>query len=192
MKMEVEEKKSNIIQWIIYGILIPLLFAAVLFIIILTISGINIFEEGKKLAGKIPFVGNFFEQQSQDDVFLEYEKKIGELEAKLRNEEAAKKKLQNELEEKEEKLKKLELENNQLEKEIEQLNNQETNNQLSDIVKTYEKMSPKQAALILIEMEEKMAVDILRNLKGETKAAILEKMPPKQAARFTSLLANKE
>nr|WP_281064436.1 hypothetical protein [Cytobacillus eiseniae] len=57
-----------------------------------------------------------------------------------------------------------------------------------DIVKTYETISAKKAAPILAQMTEEEAIQILTNLKSDTLAAIMEKMEPEDAARYTELL----
>lgn len=51
-------------------------------------------------------------------------------------------------------------------------------------------MSPKNAALIFAELKEDKAVAMLKQFKASTRTAILEKMDPKVAARYTTLLTD--
>lgn len=50
-------------------------------------------------------------------------------------------------------------------------------------------MTPKAAAPVIINMSDSEAIKILASLKPETLAKVLEKMPAKDAARYTALLA---
>ncbi|MEK1828733.1 hypothetical protein AAAC51_06015 [Priestia megaterium] len=59
-----------------------------------------------------------------------------------------------------------------------------------DVIATYENMSPKNAALIFAELKEDKAVAMLKQFKASTRTAILEKMDPKVAARYTTLLTD--
>ena len=59
-----------------------------------------------------------------------------------------------------------------------------------EIVKTYETMSAKSAAPIISNMDTSEAVKILTNIKPESLAAIMEKLPAEEAAKYTELLTN--
>lgn len=59
---------------------------------------------------------------------------------------------------------------------------------LGRLVRVYEKMRPKQVALILSTMPEKQAVLILSNMKDKQTAAVLAEMDPGKAARISQLL----
>lgn len=64
---------------------------------------------------------------------------------------------------------------------------------MKEIVNTYEKMSAKAVAPIIVEMKDEQALEILSNLKPDTLSQVLAKMDPKEAARYTELLSkNKE
>ncbi|MDT3764075.1 magnesium transporter MgtE N-terminal domain-containing protein [Priestia filamentosa] len=60
---------------------------------------------------------------------------------------------------------------------------------MKNLVRSYESMSPKNAALIISELKEDQALDLLGQLKTEALANILSKMEPDVAAKYTELLA---
>lgn len=61
--------------------------------------------------------------------------------------------------------------------------------EMKNLVRSYESMSPKNAALIISELKENQALELLGQLKTEALANILAKMEPDVAAKYTELLA---
>ena len=59
---------------------------------------------------------------------------------------------------------------------------------MKEIISTFEKMSAKSAAPVITNMSDAEAIQILTSLKPEVLAPILEKMSPKDAAKYTSLM----
>ncbi|MCK4546013.1 MAG: hypothetical protein KAW17_01105 [Candidatus Eisenbacteria sp.] len=59
---------------------------------------------------------------------------------------------------------------------------------LARLVAVYEKMRPKQVALILNTMPERQGVMILANMKDKSTAKVLAEMEPSKAARMSELL----
>lgn len=70
-----------------------------------------------------------------------------------------------------------------------QRTNDDSKKELGQLVSTYEQMSAKSAAPVIIKMEDAQALQLLSQMKVETLAAILEKMTPEDAAKYTALLA---
>lgn len=56
-----ETKKTSKLQWFLFVVFIPLLFTISVVLLILTFSGINVFEQGKKYASQLPFVSQWIE-----------------------------------------------------------------------------------------------------------------------------------
>lgn len=106
--------------------------------------------------------------------------------------------MQSELEKKDQEIASLQeekenFENTQVEPGNENVNandQNETDTQWNEVIKTYEKMKPQSAANILAQMDETTALNIMTDLKEDTLARILEKMPVEKAANFTAKLAN--
>jgi flagellar motility protein MotE (MotC chaperone) len=60
---------------------------------------------------------------------------------------------------------------------------------IDQVVKTYQDMSPRNAAQIVEQVREPLAVELLQKLPSDARASILGKMTPPKAARLTELMA---
>lgn len=184
---EQEEKKPGKFQKAFFWFIIPLLFASAILLIILQVTGTNVFEKAKDIAGIT---------QSEDKKGAtneNYEQQIVSLKSQLQEKDAEIKTMQDQIDEQRQKAKKVTLEKKRLKKEIKKLKTAQEDKTASidNLVATYEQMRPKSAAPALVAMEDSEAVAIMRKLKTETLAAILEKMSAADAARFTKLLTAK-
>lgn len=188
---EKEERPINRVQWFVFVIAIPSLFAIVIALVVLSFAGINIFQTASELREKIPFVSELVkvEKQPSDE---ENEKNIINLEAEIQDREAKMEQLEAKIESKDQEVKRIELEKSQLEAQIEELLaiQEENKRAFRDIVKTYETMSAKKAAPIIAQLNNEEALKILTNIKSESLAAIMEKLPAEDAAKYTELLTN--
>lgn len=187
-----QEEKTSKLQWFLFAI-IPLLVIIAATLIILMIADINVFEKAKEVGKKLPVVSQFMDEKPSKKV-TQLEEKIIELEGQIRDREALVAQLESKLATKESEQDQFELEKEQLAQTIVELEAIQSENKraFKDIVRTYETMSAKKAAPILVEMKSEDALQILSHVKADTLAAILEKMEPQQAAHFTALLAAKE
>ena len=61
---------------------------------------------------------------------------------------------------------------------------------IDQVAKTYQDMSARNAAQIVEQLREKLAVDLLRKLPVDARASILGKMKPQRAARLTELMSS--
>jgi len=181
---EEEEKAPGIFQKIFYIIIIPLLFVIALLLIVAQFSGTNVFE---KVTEWIPKA----ETETPTEETFQHQSKIVALEADIQEKEAQLLELQQELDE-------ALLENQQqiaiqedLKKQIRELQAAQTSSkkEFNEIVSTYEQMTSKKAAAILVEMNDEEALKILSNLKPNTLSSILSKMDPSKAAHFTEQLS---
>lgn len=189
-KME-ESQEGNKFQTFLMVVAIPSLFAVVIAMVALSILGINIFETAKDLGGKMPFISQYVSEEGQPST-EEFEKNIISLEAEIKDREAKMEQLQSKIDSKDTQLKRMELEKAQLQSQIEELTaiQEENKRAFREIVKTYETMSAKSAAPIISNMETGEAIKILTNIKPESLAAIMEKLPADVAAEYTELLTN--
>jgi len=62
---------------------------------------------------------------------------------------------------------------------------------IKKIVKTFETMAPKKAAVVMSAMADDLAVDIVLNMKEKRVAGILEAMEPSRAMTISSLIAQR-
>ncbi|KAF0820373.1 MULTISPECIES: MotE family protein [unclassified Cytobacillus] len=189
MQEEQETPKTSRFQWFIYAFLIPILFGITVALLIFTITGNNIFDTAKEFTQKVPFIAEVFDDTKSRSQEVMEEQLIS-LRAEVKDREARIFQLESELDSKEVEIERAGLEKQRLEEEISELTaiKEENKRAFKDIVRTYERISAKKAAPILTEMKDEEAVKILSTVNSDTLAAIMEKMEPKDAARYTALL----
>lgn len=184
------EKEISFFQRFFYWFLIPLLFAIFLGLIIASIAGVNIFQKAQDIGERIPFISSLFDSNEMENL-EEYESRIVQLDAEIQNKNAEIDQLMMEINNSEKEIQQLLEDKEQLQAtilELEQIR-EEQKRAFKEIVATYESMSPKKSAPILLEMKEEEALKILSNIRTETLAKILENLPPKDAANFIEKLS---
>lgn len=62
---------------------------------------------------------------------------------------------------------------------------------IDQVAKTYQDMSARNAAQIVEQLRERLAVDLLKKLPVDARASILGKMKPQRAARLTELMSGR-
>jgi flagellar protein FlbB len=185
--MEQPEKKSGFFQKLFYYFLIPVVFCIAVLLVITLLSEKNVFEYIEEL----PFFSSNDDQQLLDSSG-ETKQKIVSLQAELQEKEAEIAKVQSQFDSATVENHQLQVEIERLQYEIEKLkiSQEESTKEFKDILSTFEKMSAKKAAPIIVQMNETEAVRILSNMKPDTLTAIFEKMSPQDAAKYTQLLTN--
>ncbi|WP_153720434.1 MotE family protein [Sporosarcina cascadiensis] len=188
--VEVQEKKSaGFFQILLAWIIIPLMFTMAVVLIIAKVADINVFDQAKEWTSKIPFLEEKApDEQAEGDLILE--ERVISLQAEIQEKEAQLFEVQDELTKVKDSNETLEIEKEKLNEEIEKLKlaQSETKRDFKEIITTYEQMSAKSAAPVITKMGDAEAVQILSSLKPATLAAILEKMSPEQAAKYTTML----
>ncbi|WP_400247227.1 MotE family protein [Niallia sp. JL1B1071] len=186
-----EKKKSfNFFQRFLMVAVIPSLFAIIVLVLLLMYSGADVAEKGKALLNTIPFLSE--EKKSTDKLLENNKNKMLSLQTKLEERDAQIKTLESQLENSENRIQSVNSEKEKLQSELISLQSaqEETKKAVAEIVKTYDTMSPKNAAAILSEMSENEALKILAELKPAKLASILEKMEPSIASKYTERLAD--
>lgn len=184
-----EEKKTpGKFQKAFFWIIIPLLFASAILLIVFEVTGTNIFEKAKDIAGVSQ------NEESNEINNKNYEEQIVNLKAQQQEKEAEIKSLQDQIDQQKITAKKERIEKRRLKKEIKKLKSgsEDETASIDSLIATYEQMRPKSAAPALVALKDEEAIAIMSKLKTETLAAILEKMSPDEAARFTTLLSVKK
>lgn len=185
--MEESEKKFGFFQKLFFYFLIPVVFCIAVLLVITMFSEKNVFEYIEEL----PFISSNDDQQLLESSG-ETKQKIVSLQAELQEKEAEIAQIQSQFNS-------ATVENQQLQGEIERLqyeieklkiSQEESMKDFKEILSTFEKMSAKKAAPIIVEMNETEAVRILSKMKPDTLTAIFEKMSPQDAAKYTQLLTN--
>lgn len=187
----VEEKPPGFFKKFFYLFLIPLMFIIAICLILATVTEYNVFKMADDAIEKIPFVGSSEDEKAVVENSSLNEQKVVELQAEIQEKELQITKLQSQIDttaiEKDELL----IEQERLLFEIEKLkrNKEETQKEFNEILSTFEKMSAKTAAPILVQMSDTESLRIMSNMKPDTLSAIFTKMAPADAARYTELLS---
>lgn len=188
--VEAEEtgKKLGFFQMLFYWFVIPVAFTLAIVLIIAQVTNTNVFQIVDDAVAKLPFVDS--EEEMIESTALNQEKVV-ELQAKIQEKEAEVTKLQSEVESANAKNEELVIEIERLNYEIETLQRQQTevSKDQQEILKTFETMSAKKAAPIILELSDDEAMRILAGMKTDTLSAILTNMPPAEAAKYTELLS---
>jgi flagellar motility protein MotE (MotC chaperone) len=187
--LEQNESKYNRFQWFLVVVFIPLLFAITVFIIVMTIAGKNVCETVREYGQKVPIISNFFSDENTNSL-EKLESNLVTLEASIQDREAKIEKLESQIGNKNEEIEKFQIDKEQLETQIDELMAIQEDNKraFKDIIQTYETISAKKAAPILVNLKDEEALKILTNIKAETLASILENMTAEEAAKYTALL----
>ncbi|MFD1928701.1 MotE family protein [Sporosarcina siberiensis] len=185
-----ENKSSSKLLVVMLSVLIPLLAISAVFLIIAKFTDVNVFDKAKELSGNLPFAEDEKEAENENDLILE--ERVVTLQAELKEKESQLVKIQSEVQVSVEENRLLIEKQEELQYEIEVLKVEKdsTKRAFAEIVSTFEKMSAKSAAPILTEMADEEAMRILNTMKPDVLAAILEKMTPVDAARYTTLMTN--
>ncbi|MHA6258710.1 MotE family protein [Sporosarcina sp. CAU 1771] len=191
--MAKKEKSSGKFLTIMLFVLIPVLAVSAVLLIIAKFTDVNVFDKVKEMTSELPFVDG----QSKDDGTegtdnLILEERVVDLQAEIKEKEAQLFKLEQELTLSAEEKQELMLKQEELLYEIEllSLEKDDTKRKFTEIVSTFEKMSAKSVAPVIVKMDDTEAVRILTSLKPDTLAAVLEKMTPDDAAKYTSIMSN--
>ncbi|PID16499.1 hypothetical protein CSV63_01030 [Sporosarcina sp. P34] len=186
---EQSKKSIGFFQILLAWVIIPLMFTTAVVLIIAKVADVNVFDQAKEWTSKIPFL----EQKAPDEKVegdLILEDRVISLQAEIQEKEAQLFEVQDELTQVKDSNETLVIEKEKLNEEIEKLKlaQSESTRDFKEIITTYEQMSAKSSAPVITKMGDAEAVQILSSLKPATLAAILEKMSPEDAAKYTSML----
>lgn len=195
--MENMEKKSgtkpNPILWFVFILVIPTIVATTLAIIILGVAGIDVVSWAKDKASQVPVVSTWIEEDEEKK--LEEQNEKAEAKIVKQNEEISQ--LKQEITDLEGTIDQLNQEILKLESKSESTTiNDESEKEDVDSIKkmsaSFKEMKSKQAALIMEDLQDDIAIDILKELSNDTRGSILEAMDPSKAAHLTTLIVNSQ
>lgn len=172
-------------------ILVTLLLTTAVILVLAKFNNVNVFDTVKEMTANLPFVKSEEEQEeSQNDLILEG--RVVDLQAEIHEKEAEVNQLQQQLDTSATEKEALLIEQERLLGEIEELkrSGDATKQKQSEVVKTFEQMSAKSAAPVIVKMSDAEALQILTSLKSDRLAAIIEKMSPEDAAKYMSMMTN--
>ncbi|WP_252313807.1 MotE family protein [Sinobaca sp. H24] len=173
-----KEKKGGMMQWFILIVLVPVTFAIIIGVVILSMMGVPLAEMGKNAAAGIPGVSALMENESEEAVggSPEDADTIAALEEEIQS-------MEQQLIERDEEIISLQEEAEAAGEEADvDEEDIEANPELAELASMYEEMSAKNAAAILNEMEDAQVIRHMQEMNTENRSAILEKMEVEKAA----------
>jgi flagellar motility protein MotE (MotC chaperone) len=183
-----QNEKSSKLVWFLLVIAVPAVFAVTVFGIVLSFMGVNVIEEAKNAGKKIPIVKNVFNEE--EPAIAENPNSENQWKAKFEEQEDYIKILSADLQKKEKEVTTLKSDIALLEKQVEDAETNVKADENEQLKKLYEAMSAKDAAAVMMEMNNNEVLGILTLLQAETQAAILAKLDAKRAAELTVLMAS--
>jgi len=182
-----EENSPGFFQKLIFWFVIPLLFIVAILLVVATFTNFNVFEKASELTN----LNGSEEEASIEGSTEQFNEKIVGLEAEVKEKEAEIEQLQAELDKAKAENQENQTVQEQLQYEIDKLQRDQTaaKKEFEELLESFEQMSAKSAAPILVEMSDEQAVKILANMQPDSLSAILAKMTPADAARYTELLS---
>ena len=187
---EVENQSPGFFKKFFYLFLIPFMFLIAILLIITSMTEYNVFKMADEAIEKIPFINSEEKDAVIENSSLNGEKVV-ELQAEIQEKEAQISQLQSDIDASATEKEELLVEQERLMFEIEKLqrDQEETKKEFNEILSTFEKMSAKTAAPILVQMSDTESLRIMSEMKPDTLSAIFAKMAPADAARYTELLS---
>lgn len=185
-----KKNKMNPILWFFFAIVIPLIVAATLAVIILTVAGVNVVDWAKNTGSNIPVLSSVITTDEEKEARETEEKTRSTIEKQNEEKEQLTLEidsLQVTIDDLEQKIIKLENKNNSEANTLVE-ENEPGDDPLKKASASFKKMDKKQAALIFQNLEKEIAISILQELSNDVRGSIFEEMDPKLAAELTQLL----
>lgn len=181
---QAKQEGGKRVQWFFFVIVIPIVFAITLTLIIFTLLGINVFEQAEKYANQVPGLSQMVTTDDEKNQVDE----TSQLEATIANNNAQIEQLEQEVSSKDATIEDLNLQIENLEEELNATkeNNEKTSEKVSDLATSFQGMDADQAAPIISNMSEALAVQVLQQISSEERGEILGSMDPEVAANLAS------
>ncbi|MEN2766447.1 MotE family protein [Ornithinibacillus xuwenensis] len=181
-----EKEKMNPFLWFLFAIVIPIIIAITLTVIVFAVAGVNVVDWAKNTGNNIPVLSSIIttdeearETQKEEDIQGRLDAKDAEIEQLT----ADNTNLESTIEQLEQEIVKLERDLN-ASSNVEDTTD-ETQETVKQISSSFSEMKSEQAALILQELEDDVAIAILSEMSNEDRGLIMESMTPDRAATLT-------
>ncbi|GAB2563516.1 MotE family protein [Gracilibacillus alcaliphilus] len=188
------EKKPGVLQWLIV-IIVPLLFAIIITVIILAVMGVDVAKHTKEALNKVPFIQELVttdEEAYYENQITQRDRSIEQLETKVEELEAELGAREDTITGLEEEVATLSTETVELNGSEETEEEQEEDQHIKELSKSFLSMKPKEAAPIIENLADDIALPLLNMLDSETRGKIFAQMDVEVAANYASLLASQE
>lgn len=183
MPVKNESRQGNKLQWFLFVIAVPIIFAIIIGMVILNVTGINATEKVKELGHYIPFIDTSEEEQPAEREVAYYEATIKERDTKIDD-------LEVQLTKKDDQIENLKGQIESYQQQLEEMKESNTNQQeeMKKLTNSFKDMEPSKAADILVAMNQGHAIELISNLQDDIRGAILSEMDAENAAVFTNSL----
>lgn len=184
-----DTKSTNKLLWFTFAVIIPVAFAILLAIIVMTIAGINVGDQVSKYTKNIPGISSIFSEEEKPAI----EQSTGKS-RELEQKEQVIMQLEETLSGKTAMVEDLEQQVKDLEAKLEAAKNTEEENKeesLQMISSSFKDIDPEEAAPIFAKLDKQIAVKVLGNMPPGERGAVFAAMEPELAAELTSLIIEK-
>ncbi|WP_138414831.1 magnesium transporter MgtE N-terminal domain-containing protein [Aquibacillus sediminis] len=182
-----EKNKAGVFQWFLV-IVIPLLFAIVLAIIILSVAGVDVKKHAENYANNVPFISGIV-TTNDEKIYEQQQEKLND-QLKEKNEEI--RQLNGQIQAKDGTIDDLNAEVDQLNEELTQQTqaNEDRDELVQEIATSFKEMDPEAAAPIINSLDNELSLLILKSVSSQERGQILSEMAPEDAAQLTNNLLN--
>ncbi|MCP3026120.1 MotE family protein [Halobacillus sp. A5] len=184
-----KKSKKTPIQSFFMIIVVPVVFTLTLVIVVLLFMGINVFEKAENTASQIPVVSEWFPTSEEENVQGSTERleaTIAENNSEIEQLEADNSDKESTIEELNHTIENLEYD---LEPSAEEKDNEDSD-QTEDMARAFQEMDEEEAAPIIENMDETIAIALLERIQSDQRGAILGVMDAETAAELTSLMTD--
>ncbi|WP_430785927.1 MotE family protein [Virgibacillus flavescens] len=196
-KKDQTKTKSNPILWFLFAIVVPVIVAVTVIIIIFKVAGFDVIDWAKEKGDTIPVISSMVKtdvEKSNIETEEEYKSKLKKKDNKIEELDAQLTSMEETIDQLEQEI--VKLENKDSPEPVDESSTEDENkknekpSQLISMTASFEQMDTAQSALILQDLEEGMAIAILKGVPEDVRAGILEEMETEKAAQYTKAYLN--
>ncbi|MET3682137.1 flagellar motility protein MotE (MotC chaperone) [Alkalibacillus flavidus] len=183
------KENASKLQWFLFVIVIPIIFAVTLVLIIATFAGVNPIEKAREYGSQMPIVNSFVtspEEENYEEQLANYEATVQDQEATISEQEATINSQTQEIEE-------LNAQIAQLQEQLEEDQNDQASRDetVSRLTRSFSEMDATRAAEVMTEMEQAVVLDVLAQMNDTARGSILAEMDPELAANLSNALVQR-
>ncbi|MGP4068043.1 MotE family protein [Halobacillus sp. B29] len=185
-----DKQQGSKLQWFFLVIIIPIVFAITLAWIVLTLLGVNVTEQAGKYVSKVPGMSQSASVAEEENTKSNKKEVQSSLDAKNEEIELLEEELsakQTEIDELEQKVVKLEADVKSAQEVKEE---KPENEKVMDMAASFQQMEPEEAAPIVENMSQDLAIQVLENVASEERGLIFGQMSPEAAAGIAGEIIN--
>ncbi|MGP4075607.1 MotE family protein [Halobacillus sp. K22] len=181
-KQKMEKEQGSRLQWFFFVVVIPAVFAISLAWIVLSLLGVNVTEQAGKYVSTVPGLTQSASKPAEEKSTLNN----NELQASLDSRDETIEQLEEELSTKQAEVDELKQNVAKLEADVKAAQEEKVeppeNEKVMDMAASFQEMDPEEAAPIVENMSQELAVKVLENISSGERGQIFGQMNPETAA----------